>query len=810
MKKELCISVLAASMLALSGCGSSDSADDGTSGKTSKTLKAQFIDSPVQGVDYDCKSSGNKGVTDANGYFSYVAGDTCTFSVGAVELGSAKPSGSVVTPRNLTDKPAEVTNILRLLQTLDTDAKPENGITLPEGIAGSVDLGDNFEAEISGFISTNEDEGTVTSGTVVVSAEDAEAHFETSTTLALSDATFAGKTFTFSSTTKQVISFNTDKTATKGATTLTWSVVDGTLHVGEMVITLYIDATTKVVDPTGTTTGTYTAKTTPVAVEDPDTDPVVDTTDSPIKKVLIDLGATVDPTATAKSIMTKGLFSTGVSIRTNSGYTDMFSQRLDASNKLVQYNYDQKSGTFIAREDDKQEDYDVTLTDGVWIKTTQNQSLTFNSNGDFVVSNPTLGKITLKIDALNISGLSIADINNSTSSPFIDTDKPVTDIPNFSEGAKAYSFSIPSSLFKPYYKINTDYHQSCSWNDITGEEECTEEYGDTIEGYNSISQLIADYTLNSDSNYSLTMNDYVNRKAVNVLFSGSNTLIITDMDNYIYDGSTGSTAASTTVYPNGSYEVKTVGSTQILILTLPEMLVDEHKKNETLIYSMYDGKLSRGSYVFAEDEASTNSVWFNETAAHDIYNFGQSFTPEEVHSEDTNTSTELMPDLIGAWNNTSAHTTQNEYGVDETITRTSNITVTATTISDTIVTDSVEKHEVYSAVSSYQVTGTNTLSDSTVVTKLAETYTQYNASITLKTEAAVNYYNQNTKCGISDWSINTPHNCNSYYNAFIGISNKDIITLSGDQLIFGNFGTKDANGYPTELNTAFSYTQTVN
>ena len=724
MKKTLLISAFTAAVLTMTGCGSSDTTDDNTG---AKTLKAQFIDSPVQGVDYDCQSSGHEGVTDANGYFSYVAGDTCTFSVGTVALGTTKPTGSVVTPRDLSDKPAEVTNILRLLQTLDTDAKPENGITLPEDIVGSVDLGDNFEAEIGTFISTNEDKGTVSSGTIVVSAEDAEAHFEKTITELKEDNSGSG--------------------------------------------------------------------------EDPD---------SPMKKVLLDLGATIDPTTTAKSIMTEGLFSTGVSINQGSGYAGIFSLKLDASNKLVQYNYDQKSDTFIAKEDDKREHYDVTLIDGVWIKTTQNQSLTFNSDGDFIVSSPTLGEVTSKLDALNISGLNIADINNSTSSAFIDTDEPLTDVPNFSEGAKAYTYNISSTLFKPYYEINSDYHQLCSWNDQTGEEECTERYGDTIEGYDSISQFIADYTLNSDSNYSLTMYDNVNKKPVNVSFSSSNTLVITNTDTYMYDGSTDSTAASTSIYPNGSYEVKTVGSTQILVLTLPEMLVDEHEKNEKRIYSIYDGKLSRGSYIFAEDKAGANFVWFNETAARDIYTFGQSFTPKEVSIEDANTSKELTQDLIGTWNNTTTNPMTNEYGVEETVTRTSNITATETTISDVVVTDSAEKHEVISIVSTYQATGTNTLSDNTSVTKLTETYTQYTYSVTLKTEAAVNYYNQNSKFDISDWSVNVPRDCSSSYSPFIGYSYNDIFSVTDGQLIFGNFGTKDDNGYPTELNTYFSYTQTVN
>ena len=62
MKKELYVGLLTASILAMSGCGSSSSDGGGTT-----TLSAQFIDSAVAGLSYDCQSSGKTGITDSQG-----------------------------------------------------------------------------------------------------------------------------------------------------------------------------------------------------------------------------------------------------------------------------------------------------------------------------------------------------------------------------------------------------------------------------------------------------------------------------------------------------------------------------------------------------------------------------------------------------------------------------------------------------------------------------------------------------------------------------------------------------------------------
>ncbi len=189
MKKVLLTSVLAAGMLTLTGCGSSS---DSSGATPTTTLSSQFIDSAVQGLSYNCLPSGKSGLTDSEGFFDYITDDICTFKVGEVTIGSTQPTEPIVTPTNLSSISDEVTNILRFLQTMDIDANATNGIILPTGLSGTVEFGSDFNTSIQTFLTANNLDGTV-----VVSPEDALAHFEESTSTILTDARFIDKTFIY-------------------------------------------------------------------------------------------------------------------------------------------------------------------------------------------------------------------------------------------------------------------------------------------------------------------------------------------------------------------------------------------------------------------------------------------------------------------------------------------------------------------------------------------------------------------------------------------------------------------------------------
>ena len=103
-----------------------------------------FIDSPVEGLGYQ-SGSRTPGTTDAEGMFVYEVGQTLTFSVGGVELGTLPDGQPLVTPYDFGDA-AE--NIARLLQTLDADGNHLNGIDLTAAATALADV--TFDA--SGFI----------------------------------------------------------------------------------------------------------------------------------------------------------------------------------------------------------------------------------------------------------------------------------------------------------------------------------------------------------------------------------------------------------------------------------------------------------------------------------------------------------------------------------------------------------------------------------------------------------------------------------------------------------------------------------
>lgn len=90
-----------------------------------------FLDSPVAGIRY--RTATRSGVTDNQGRFSFLDGESVTFSIGDIELPSV-PACPVVTPLDLVGtadlSDTSVVNLARLLQTLDSNGNPADGITI--------------------------------------------------------------------------------------------------------------------------------------------------------------------------------------------------------------------------------------------------------------------------------------------------------------------------------------------------------------------------------------------------------------------------------------------------------------------------------------------------------------------------------------------------------------------------------------------------------------------------------------------------------------------------------------------------------
>ncbi|WP_429156566.1 hypothetical protein [Aeromonas veronii] len=168
MKKNvLALSVVAAlSSLALAGCGgggdgaSSDNGNNGGNGgnATKPTLTATFIDSAVVGLNYTCGSY--TALTDEQGQFLFNDGDTCAFKLGSIPLGETqvKKGQTMVTPYTIAEKGDKdrAIRIAALLQTMDADNDPANGITLKPDVIAKLGNTIRFESDDAFNTSLNE------------------------------------------------------------------------------------------------------------------------------------------------------------------------------------------------------------------------------------------------------------------------------------------------------------------------------------------------------------------------------------------------------------------------------------------------------------------------------------------------------------------------------------------------------------------------------------------------------------------------------------------------------------------------------
>lgn len=194
---------LAPIVLALGGCLGGSGSDSGAN-----ALTGTFVDSAVAGLDYQAGS--NAGQTDASGQFTYAAGQTVSFAIGVLELGSSV-GAEVLTPLGIVDgaqgaDDQRVSNMLVLLQTLDADGNLNNGIQITKAIreevslnAGSLLLDQSpadFRASLTTLVATLEGEGAFNDSDPrarsLVSAADAREHFQRSTSPRLVVTTTAG------------------------------------------------------------------------------------------------------------------------------------------------------------------------------------------------------------------------------------------------------------------------------------------------------------------------------------------------------------------------------------------------------------------------------------------------------------------------------------------------------------------------------------------------------------------------------------------------------------------------------------------
>jgi len=192
------ISVTALCALLIScGGGSSDSASDSvvnamdteqasnvedTDIVSETVLTGVFVDSAVEGASYTTPTQ--SGVTNSAGEFNYLAGEQVTFSIGATQLPmvtAAAQISPVDIAVNSSNPSATTINVARLLQSIDEDDDPDNGITIPTTAAlNSMNL--NFDVSTEAFSNDPDVINLVANSgnntTELISAEEAVTHLE--------------------------------------------------------------------------------------------------------------------------------------------------------------------------------------------------------------------------------------------------------------------------------------------------------------------------------------------------------------------------------------------------------------------------------------------------------------------------------------------------------------------------------------------------------------------------------------------------------------------------------------------------------
>lgn len=124
---------------AVSSCGGGGGGSAATTDTTATTSKGKFVDAAVEGITYT--SGSITGVTTADGSFSYETGQTVTFSIGGITLGTIGGS-AIITPVQLIAGAVNqlnpfVTNIVQFLISIDDDNDVTNGIKITPAMSAA-------------------------------------------------------------------------------------------------------------------------------------------------------------------------------------------------------------------------------------------------------------------------------------------------------------------------------------------------------------------------------------------------------------------------------------------------------------------------------------------------------------------------------------------------------------------------------------------------------------------------------------------------------------------------------------------------
>jgi hypothetical protein len=172
MKSKIICLAITSSLLVACGGGGSDSPSNEAETELQPSTESigVFLDSPVSGLYYETPTY--TGLTNAQGEFKYIEGENVSFYLGNTKLGVAQ-GADIVTPFSLFSmvaptRESEISTILKhndistydrainvaaLLQTLDKDANPENGIDLGSAHEELSNISINLSVKATAFVS---------------------------------------------------------------------------------------------------------------------------------------------------------------------------------------------------------------------------------------------------------------------------------------------------------------------------------------------------------------------------------------------------------------------------------------------------------------------------------------------------------------------------------------------------------------------------------------------------------------------------------------------------------------------------------
>lgn len=215
-RRAISVGIIPATMtVLLAGCF--DGSSSSSSSSDPKVRTGTFVDSAVSGLDYQGSRTAASS-TDESGQFRYVPGETLSFAIGDLDLGTAE-GAEVLTPLSITEgassaQDQRVNNKLILLQTLDADGDLNNGIQITDAIRTEVSLQaadidfdqspTDFRTVLAGLVETLEDAGVFSDTDPrprsVTAAADALAHFQRATSPRITVTTTGGELSGFEAT----------------------------------------------------------------------------------------------------------------------------------------------------------------------------------------------------------------------------------------------------------------------------------------------------------------------------------------------------------------------------------------------------------------------------------------------------------------------------------------------------------------------------------------------------------------------------------------------------------------------------------